>query len=32
MTDDARRAVMHRSPVTYTIERDGKEFDVTVEF
>jgi len=32
MTDDERRAVMHKSPVTYTIEREGKQFDVTVEF
>jgi len=32
MSDDARRALMHKSPVTYTIERDGKQFDVTVEF
>jgi len=32
MSDDDRRTLMHKSPVTYTLERDGKQFEVTIAF
>jgi S1-C subfamily serine protease len=32
MSDDARLAALHHSPVTLTIARGGRTFDITLEF
>jgi hypothetical protein len=29
---EQRRAPLHCSPVTHTVEREGRTFDVTLEF